>query len=256
MEILAGSAEGLTVSDLARQLDEHKGVVSRTLSTLRTLGYVRENPLSRRYTLGLPLIALAFRFADMTGFPGVCVPILQELADATGELVQLAVVEHRRVFFVAKAEGRDQRIRLASLVGQVAPLHATAAGKVYLASLSDDEALALARAAGLRSFTRHTITTAASLRRELRKVRRLGFATVEEEFIDGAGAVGVAVTLARERDRVVGALVLSGPLFRLPAARQRELVPSLRAAADRLGRVWPLNATVATAVAEPTHRSH
>ncbi|MDR7420202.1 MAG: IclR family transcriptional regulator [Armatimonadota bacterium] len=243
LETLAGAVEGLTVSELAERLATHRGIVSRTLSTLTSLGYVRENTATRRYTLGLPLVALAFRFADMTGFPGVCQPVLQDLADATGELAQLAVAERHRVLFVAKAEGREQRIRMASLVGQAAPLHATAAGKVYLASLPDEEAMAVAARAGMRSFTRRTITTLARLRRELRDVRRRGFATVEEELLDGAGAVGVPVRLTRQSGRVVGAVVLSGPTFRLPAVRKREIVPLLLTAADRMSGVWPLQAS-------------
>ncbi|MDR7520550.1 MAG: IclR family transcriptional regulator [Armatimonadota bacterium] len=249
LETLASSSDGLTVSELAGALGTYKGVVSRTLGTLVALGYVRANTATRRYTLGLPLVALAFRFADMTGFPGVCQPVLQDLADATGELAQLAVVEHHRVLFVAKAEGRDQRIRMASLVGQFAPLHATAAGKVYLASLPEAEALGIAVRAGLRSFTRHTITTRTRLRRELHMVRRLGYATVEEELVDGAGAVGVPVRVGRHGGRVAGAVVLSGPTFRLPAARKRELVPLLLAAAERLGSVWPLHGSGAAPAA-------
>ncbi|MDR7422249.1 MAG: IclR family transcriptional regulator [Armatimonadota bacterium] len=242
LEALAGTADGLTVSELAERLATHRGVVSRTLSTLIALDYVRANAAARRYTLGPSLVALAFRFADMTGFPGVCQPVLQDLADATGELAQLAVAERHRVLFIAKAEGREQRIRMASLVGQTPPLHATAAGKLYLASLPEDEALEIAAGAGLRSFTRRTITTLARLRRELRAVRRRGFATVEEELFDGAGAVGVPIRLARQGGRVVGAVVLSGPTFRLPAARKRESVPLLLTAADRMSRLWPLHA--------------
>lgn len=242
VEALASAQDGLTVSELARQLRVHKGVVSRTLRQLAARGYVVPAPATRRFHLGLSILALGLRYADRLGFPGVCLPILQDLADETGELVQLGVVDGERLLFVAKAEGRDQRIRMVSMLGQFAPLHATAAGKVFLASLPEAEALRIARRQGLRAFTRRTATSPAALRRELRRVRRLGYAVVEEELFEGAGAVAAAVRLPRAANRVVATVSVSGPTFRLPAARKHELAPRVVATAARLAELWPLQA--------------
>lgn len=244
IEALSWTPDGLTVSELARELKVHKGVVSRTLRHLAAGGYITASPPTRRFHLGLSILALALRYADRLGFPGVCLPVLQDLADETGELVQLGIIEGDRLLFVAKAEGRDQRIRMVSLLGQFAPLHATAAGKVFLASLPEAEALALARRGGLRALTRRTITSPAGLRRELRRVRRLGYAVVEEELFEGAGAVAAPVRLARLEDRVVGTVSLSGPTYRLPAARKHELARKVIASAARVAEIWPLEARV------------
>jgi DNA-binding IclR family transcriptional regulator len=248
VEALSLAPDGLTVSELAHQLRIHKGVVSRTLRHLVARGYVVASPTTRRFSLALSILALGLRYADRLGFPGVCLPILQDLADDTGELVQLGVVDGDRLLFVAKAEGRDQRIRMVSMLGQFAPLHATAAGKVFLASLPTAQALALARRQGLRAFTRRTVTSVAALRRELWRVRRLGYAVVEEELFEGAGAVAAPVRLARLGDRVVGTVSLSGPTFRLPAARKHELAPKVLATAARLAAIWPLQARLPSAV--------
>lgn len=249
VEALSSAPEGLTVSELAGVLNVHKGAVSRTLRHLVDSGYVAASPATRRFHLGLSILALGLRYADGLGFPGICLPVLQDLADETGELVQLGVIEGDRLLFVAKAEGRDQRIRMVSLLGQFAPLHATAAGKVFLASLPEPEALATATGQGLRAFTRRTITSPAALRRELRRARRLGYAVVEAELLESAGAIAAAVRLPRLRDRVVGTVSLSGPTFRLPAARKHELAPKVVATARRLAEIWPLQAHVPMATA-------
>jgi IclR family acetate operon transcriptional repressor len=247
VEALAVAPDGLTVSELARELRVHKGVVSRTLRHLMARGYVVASPATRRFSLALSILALGLRYADRLGFPGVCLPILQDLADESGELVQLGVVDGERLLFVAKAEGRDQRIRMVSMLGQFAPLHATAAGKVFLASLPEEQALDLARRQGLCAFTRRTVTSVAALRRELRRVRRAGYAVVEEELFEGAGAVAAPVRPARLDGRVMGTVSLSGPTFRLPAARKHELAPRVVEAARRLAEIWPLQARLPAA---------
>ncbi len=247
LEALSEVPDGLTVSELANRVRVHKGVISKSLRHLVAQDYVVLSPTTRRFSLGLRVLALGLRWADQLGFPGVCLPALQDLADETGELVQLGVVDGRRLLFVAKAEGRDQRIRMVSMLGQFAPLHATAAGKVFLASLPETEALALARQQGLQAFTRRTITSLAALRCALRRVRASGYAVTEEELFEGAGAVAAPIRLPRENSRVVGTVSLSGPTFRLPAARKEELAPKVVVTAQRLATVWPLQARLSLA---------
>ena len=136
------------------------------------------------------------------------------------------------MIYVAKAEGR-QRIRVLSLIGRSAVLHTSAAGKVWLASLSEERALELALKRGLPKLTQKSITTIDRLRAELARVRRVGFATVEEEMFEGASSVGVAIR-NRRGDEVVGAVVLSGPSFRLSKKRLVSYVPLLQILADKL----------------------
>src|SRR5207244_2387239 len=83
-------------------------------------------------------------------------------------------VEGGSVLFVAKAEGPDQRMRMVPLVGAVAPLHATASGKVWLASLSEAAATAALTQQGLARLAPRTITSRARLLAQLRDVRAQG----------------------------------------------------------------------------------
>jgi DNA-binding IclR family transcriptional regulator len=161
------------------------------------------------------------------------------LADETDELVQLAVVEGERLFFAAKAEGQGQRIRMLPLVGTAAPLHATASGKVWLASLPPARARAILRRDGLARLAPGTITSVQRLAAELAAVRRRGYAIVDEELVEGGRAVAAPVVSG---DRVVGAVALSGPVFRLSLRDLHAHAPRVRAAARDLAAVWPLEA--------------
>jgi DNA-binding IclR family transcriptional regulator len=105
---------------------------------------------------------------------------------------------------------------------------------VWLASLPEQRALALALKDGrLEKFTEHTIIKVDQLRADLAQVRKNKFATVDQELFDGACAVGVPVTDRRD-ERVLGAVILSGPTYRLQRKRLVSFVPLLQSVANEL----------------------
>ena len=235
LESLAISPDGTSVRDLSRAIGCGKGTISKMLSTLERRHYVRRDAGSGRFVLTWRLLALAFGHADVAGMPRVFLPVLQELADETDELVQLAVVDGDQVLFVAKAEGRGQTIRLLPLVGLRAPLHATAAGKLWLATLP---APTLARVLGrpLPAVAPKTITALSDLRKELARIRAAGYAIADEELAEGGRAVAAPIT---REGAMVGAVALSGPAYRLALDRLHALAPRLIEAGARLASIWP-----------------
>jgi len=240
LEVVAGHPEGAALSRLAARLGYGKASLSKILGTLASEGFVRQDTLTARFHLGWRLLALAFGHAERVGMPGLCLPILQRLADETDELVQLAVVEDGRLLFVAKAEGPGQQIRMLPLVGLVAPAHATASGKAWLAHLPEAEALAILGRDGLRRLTPRTLTSRTKLLAQLRQTQARGYAIVDEELVEGGRAAAAPIVVA---GAVVGAVALSGPTFRLSLARLERLAPRIRRAAGDLAVVWPPRAT-------------
>ena len=240
LEAFAGHPQGVALSQIAARLGYGKASLSKILGTLVREGFVRHDPLTGRFHLSWRLLALAFGHAERVGMPAICVPILQALADETDELVQLAVVEDGEVLFVAKAEGPGQQMRMLPLVGLVAPAHATAAGKIWLAHLPEAEALAVLARQGLRRLTPRTITSRGKLLVQLRAARARGYAIVDEELVEGGRAAAAPIVAG---GRVVGAVAVSGPTFRLSLAKLHRIVPRLRRAAGELGAVWPSRMT-------------
>ena len=241
LEASADQPDGVALSALAAKLGSGKGTLSKIVATLVREGFVRQDPLTGRFHLGWRLLALAFGHAERVGLPALCQPILQAIADETDELVQLAVGEGDQVFFVAKAEGPGQRMRMVPLVGVAPPVHATASGKAWLAHLPESEALAVIRRHGLSRVTARTVTSRVKLLAELRAARAEGFAIVDEELVEGGRAVAAPILVA---GRPVGAVVVSGPTFRLSLERLRRLAPRVKRAAAELAAVWPAHATV------------
>jgi len=240
IEVLADSAAGAQVTEIAERVGIEFSIASRILSTLASEGYVRRDSSSGRYQLTFKLAATISRYVEEAGFPDICMPLLQEMADKTGELVQLAVLEGTELWFIAKAEGKH-RIRMLSALGRPAPLHASSIGKAFLASLPEEEAVALVSARGLPTLAPKTITTLSKLQAELRKIRSLGYAVVQDEYVDGGTAVGAIVRRDRAGGTVVGAVSIAGPSFRLKSQALGELGREVIGLASRVASVWPID---------------
>jgi len=238
LDAFASHPAGVALTSLSAELGYGKASLSKILATMVREGFVRRDRVSGHFNLSWRLLALAFGHAQRVGIHGLCSPVLQALADQTDELVQLAVVEDNHILFVAKAEGPGQQMRMMPLVGVVAPVHATASGKVWLASLPRPEATAVLARQGLPRLASHTITSRERLLAQLRNVRARGYAVVDEELVDGGRAVAAPIV---KGGRVVGAVAVSGPTFRLPVAKLHRLAPVVRRAAVELEAVWVLD---------------
>ena len=117
-------------------------------------------------------------------------------------------------------------------VGQRIPLHATSNGKVLLSGVDRHTARALA--GELTAYTDKTIVDLTRLEAELAATRRDGYATAVDELEDGLSAIAAPVRNAH--GEVVNSLSLSGPTFRLDAARLLSLRTLLLPAAGEVSR--------------------
>ncbi len=210
LELVAEEGE-LGVTELGRRLDVHKATASRIVATLAERGLLEKDPVSERYRLGFGLIRLAG--AAMAGLDLVRTarPILEDLADATRETVNLGVLSGDAVIYIDQVTG-TRSIVAVSWVGRRTPLHATSNGKVLLAFASDAERARLL-SHPLERSTSQTVTEPAALNRQLDEIRNRGYAQTMEELEEGLNAV--AAPIRRADGEVVAALSVSGPAFRM-----------------------------------------
>ena len=220
-------ADGLTVSEIATRLRLHPSTASRLVSTMEARGFLERDAVGRRLRLG-PEVARMGRIA-LAGRELVTVarPVLDALADETGENVTLAVPADHEVMTVAQADG-SFFVSSGNWLGVRTPLHCAADGKVLLAFDA-----ARANLAHLTRRTRRTIVDRDALARELHEIRRRGFALADGELEEGL--VGVAVPV-REAGSCIAALCVSGPEYRLDRKAARALAPRCLAGAAELER--------------------
>jgi DNA-binding IclR family transcriptional regulator len=231
-----------TVTQVAKDLDLGKSTASRLLSTMAAQGFVSKDLQTGRYGLGLRAYEVGLAYLSGLSLRRVAMPILEELAFTVHETVYLGILGDRVGIYIEKILS-PLALRVDSHIGLALPLHATALGKALLASQSDRDVNAVV-AAGLRAYTRRTLTSAHALRAELRLVRRQGFALDIEEFEENLHCIGLP--LRDHRGIVVAAFSVSGPAVRFTRQTMERHIPHLRQAAaaisTQLGFMEPADA--------------
>ena len=239
LELLAANPQGLLISAIAEMLTIPLSATHRLLAELAQRGYVRQERGYGAYQPTTKLVSLAFTYLAASGISDIAQPILDRLAAATGELVRLTVVDGDRLTWVAKAQGAHTGLRYDPETGKDAPLSCTSAGIAWLASMTDDEALARAEKQGFcprEEFGPKAPQTPKALLQHLRATRRRGYSVTVQTFTPWMSAMA-AVVRHGSAGEVRGTVSIAGPSFRLTEARMDELGPQLLAAAADLSAV-------------------
>jgi IclR family pca regulon transcriptional regulator len=220
----------LTLSEVARAAELTRAAARRFLLTLADLGYVHTD--GRLFRLTPRVLELGYSYLAGFTLPQIAEPYLEQLVAQVRESSSLCVLDGDDVVYVARVP--TSRIMTASItVGTRFPAHLTSVGRVILADLPDAEIETRLARADLRPHTARTLASADALRAELRRVRRQGYALVDQELEDGLRSVAAPV---RDQD---GAVV-AGVNIAVHAGRnsvesvRRDLLPHLLATVARI----------------------
>lgn len=157
--------------------------------------------------------------------------ILEALAAEIGETCNIAIPEGTRMIYAERVESAWP-LRMQLPAGASVPLHCTASGKLYLAQL---EPSARHRIVGRLSLSKHTpftIVDMDQLESELQQIRDQGFATDNEEFIEGL--VAVSVPIRDPNGRFCAGLAVHAPKIRMTMEDALARLPALRSAARQI----------------------
>lgn len=215
----------LTVSELARRLHLHRSTVSRLVSTLEARGFVERTAPGELLRLGPEIVRLGRAATTGSTLIAAALPVMDELAERTGETITLALPARTQVVTVAQSHGRHF-VSSGNWVGVQAPPHCCSDGKVLLAY----DALTLAPGR-LPRLTARTITARRALEAELADVRRRGYAIADGELEEGL--VGLAVPVL-DAGTCLAALCISGPGYRLHGEAVAGYAPVCTEAAARI----------------------
>lgn len=234
--VAAASGNGAGLSDLARVTGLPKATTLRVLNDLVAENLVALDPETKRYGIAFGMLSIAGSLLDHGGLVTALHRRLQSLVDATGETAGLDVLVDRDVVVIAQVQSPFAINYAPREVPRTLPVWSTSTGKVLLAAL-DREVLdtvhadSLAKAAAARGEQE-------SFPAELDAIRAAGFGTAHDEMEAGASAVAAPVISG---DRVVAAVWIGGPSFRLTPDRMPELATAVIAAATDIADLLELD---------------
>ncbi len=184
------------VSEISRELGLTRSTAHRYVATLAQLGFLQQDAVTRKYSLGPRVLVLGLKAIDAMELRHVAAPYLQRLCDATGHTVNLGILDDVDVVYIERfrvSRARQREIDLDLHVGSRLPAYCTAMGKVLLAFLPDGERDGIVARTDLARRGPRTITSREALVTELRRVRESGIAVNDEELAFGLRSVAVPV---------------------------------------------------------------
>lgn len=214
LDILGSAGRAMTISELARELGINKGTMRDLLETLRFHGLLERDETRKEYRLGPRLARLGMAALGQLDLASVARPFLVDLAERVNGTVLLVVPHGDRATIVDKVDGSRLAVEVSATVGGRIRLAAGACGKVFLAFTDGlDPSRYLA---DLQHPTPRTIMDPAEYAAELERVRQLGYATDDEEYLTGVRAASAPVFNAR--GRLAAAVLVVGLTGSLPVA--------------------------------------
>ncbi len=227
LDVLASHPEPLGLKQIAQLTGLHPSTAHRILSSMSADRLVdRVEPGA--YRLGMRLLELGNMVKSRISVRELALPLMRELHTGTGETVNLSVRHEDEIVYVERTSSGRSAMRVVHVIGARAPLHVTAAGKLFLLEEGFAQLRDYARRTGLLSLTRNTLSSVALLERDLERIQRQGWAIDAEE-----AELGVRCVAAGIRDdggRLIAALSVSAPAERM----KPQWGQAVKEAADRI----------------------
>jgi len=193
LSAISSSKDGMGVSDLAKKLKMAKSTVHGMSSALEELGAVMRDPLTKKYKLGFTLLEIGRSAYSQIDLQTSARPVTEKLMEMTQTSVFLGIQNWGQVTIMDVVESR-QGLNITAPLGSTIPLFAGAVGKVFLAAMSEEQATTIVKSKGLPRFTANSIVDMNLYFKELRQVRKKGYAVDDEEYIPGVRAVASPLT--------------------------------------------------------------
>jgi DNA-binding IclR family transcriptional regulator len=207
LDTLAGSQNTMSFTELVDSTGFTKSSTHRIIAILLGEGMLAYDERTRSYTLGPRVLNWARAAWQKTDLQQISDADLTELREQTGVNVAVSILSGDAILFIRTMDAKS--VRYAAKVGELSPLHCTAAGKLFMAFDPATENLVLSADYELEKFTETTITNPALLVKELEKVRKSGYARCDrEEFLQ---VCGIAAPIFDYQSKIIAALSLWAP---------------------------------------------
>jgi len=213
------------VSNVAQRVGLSRPTANRILSTLVYGGLLEQNGATGKYMIGSGLFSLGNLFLISRDIVKVAEPVVKELNELAGEVVNVHIRDKGYSTIVLREESKHT-FRFAYHVGSVFPAYAVSAGKALLSELTDAEIDSLYPNERLMPLTPKTVTTRTELKKELEQVRKTGVAFNREQAREGVESIASVIRDAS--GTAVAAMSIAAPVFMMNQVKRKKLTTIVR----------------------------
>lgn len=250
LEAIAAKDQLFSLQALAEETGLPKPTLHRMLQQLEAAGLLERSADSRHYGTGVRLRRLAENLLRNDILHGARHAVLRHLVEEVGESCNLTALTGSEVIYLDRVE-TPAPLRFYLHPGSRVPVHCSASGKVFLSEMTPSQRQRLLAHVPLEAYTPKTLTQMDALEKEVKQVKRQGFALDNEEFLPGLLCVAVQVPNAGGRSNLC--VAVQAPIMRLTADKALQLLPSLQRAAEALSQI---EAGAVPAASAHTHTTH
>lgn len=182
-----------SLAQLSETLNLPRPTVLRLCSTLLSYGFLRQDPLSKQYSLGTRVFELAGSVSDSFSLRKIASPYLKILQAKLGKTIFLGVLENDELLYIDKIDDPTNPISFTSNVGMRRPPYWGMMGQVLMAYLPGSEIKRILQRNPLTVVTKKSITRKEEFLKWLSQVRKQGFVIDVETALDGITGVAAPV---------------------------------------------------------------
>lgn len=211
LRIVSAAPEPLGLTEVVQLTHMGRSAVQRFLHTLTTLGYLRQDPRTRCYSVTPCVLGFAQGFLGRDGVRSKASELLRVASLECGETLNFTVLEKTSVLYLVRHTGRHA-VSVELSVGSRLPVYSSAPGRAMLAFMDPAEARLVLERSEMKPFTPYTELSIEKFLASFPATRRLGYYVSDQEGFIGdisiaapvfdhggglAGAVNVAVSTSR-----------------------------------------------------------
>lgn len=200
--------------------------------TLSSEGYVAKDPNTKKYRLGVRVLAFNNVITKNLEIYSESLPTLQDLVQKTGETAHIGILEETNLVYLHKVEP-ERPIRVFTETGKQAPCYCIAGGKAILA-FQEEKTIERIIQAGLTPFTEKTITDPEILRTHLNEIRHNGYAISHGEYLKEGEIIAIAAPIYDYTGRVFASLSLIGIAQLITESRLNTYITQVKKAAKKI----------------------
>jgi IclR family transcriptional regulator, KDG regulon repressor len=228
LDIFLHGQEELSVTEMARMLGLNKTTVSRIMLRLEKRGYLKQIEKRGKYSLGTIFLEFSGIIKSRLKIRDIAIPHLYELSRRVQESTILAVWDGRRTVITESFHDLivGSPLKVVPDEGISMPLYCTCLGKIFLASMSDDDLREYLEDIKLEQRTPKTIIDPQKLSQQVARIRQEGVALDDEEY--AVGVRGIAAGLYNADGKAVGSIGILAPSARMSIGGMQQIGPPVK----------------------------